>query len=678
MDTDSEKVQKIKEYRTLKDAIGYHAYRYYVLDSPEISDADYDKRYQSLLSIEEQYPELVDPDSPSQRVGAAALDAFMSVEHRLPMLSLDNAFSDADLFAFEKRIKDKLKTDQEIEFVCEPKYDGIAVSLVYENGVLVLGATRGDGLVGEDITQNVKTIQSIPLKLHTDNPPPFIEIRGEIYMPKKGFETYNLEAKKTGAKPFVNPRNAAAGSLRQLDSKITAKRPLAMCAYSLGYSENISLPNAQSDVLEMIKSWGFYVSNQYTTAMGAKGCAAYYLELEKKRNTLPYEIDGIVYKVNQFEFQQALGFVSRAPRWAIARKFPAQEEYTTLKSVEYQVGRTGAITPVARLEPVFVGGVTVSNATLHNRDEIQRLGLKLGDTVVIRRAGDVIPQIASVIDSKRKENAQDIIFPDRCPVCNAKVIESKDEAVLRCSAGLLCPAQMKETIKHYASRHAMDIDGLGDRLVETLFDRDIITSIVDLYTLDEAVVAQLEGMGKKSARNLVNAIEQSKKTSFDRFIFALGIREVGQTTARNMARYFGDLPKLLQADKEELESIDDIGPIVAEHVYTFFQSSANCALIDTLKSHGVCWPELNQDSGDLPFSGKIYVLTGSFSSLNRNEAKARLLALGAKVSGSVSKKTDAVFAGPGAGSKLKKAEELALPVHDEVELLSLLAQYESA
>lgn len=664
----------LERHSRLKEILTYHGHRYYVLDAPEISDAEYDRYYQELIQLEKQYPEIDTSDSPSRRVGGAVLDAFTSVNHKVRMLSLDNAFSDADLQAFYKRIQDKLGCG-DISLVCEPKYDGIAVSLMYRNGKLVQGATRGDGSVGEDITENVKTISSIPLKLHGSDYPEIVEIRGEVYMPKKGFEAYNKKAKEMGMKLFVNPRNAAAGSIRQLDSRITAQRPLEMCAYSLGFSENANLPVTHSSTLELIQKWGFKVSNDYRCVQGIQACLDYYVDIEAKRQALPYDIDGIVYKVDNFELQEKLGFVSRAPRWAIARKFPAQEEHTVLKSVEYQVGRTGAITPVARLEPVFVGGVTVSNATLHNREEIERLGIAIGDTVVVRRAGDVIPQVAAIIESKRPADAKAIVFPEQCPACGSKVIYTESEAVSRCSAGLVCPAQMKETIKHYASRNAMDIDGLGDRLIEIFFGLGMIASVADIYKLQASDISKLDGFGDKSARNLIDAIERSKTTTLDKFLYSLGVREVGQSTARNLAKALGSIEAIQSASLEDLMSIEDIGPVVAEYVYTFFRGETNQALIQALMAHGVCWPA-SEKSNSEPLSGKTFVLTGSLESLNRNEAKNKLVELGAKVSGSVSKKTDAVFAGPGAGTKLAKAEDLKIPVHDEAALIELLAEYE--
>lgn len=668
--------QIIDRVEQLKTELTEHNYRYYVLDDPDIPDAEYDRLFHELKKIETDYPELLTPDSPTQRVGATPLTQFDSVAHELPMLSLDNAFSSEDMASFDKRVRDRLKNVDTIEYVCEPKYDGIAVSLLYENGVLVRGATRGDGTTGEDITQNVKTIGSIPLRLRHSGHPERLEVRGEIYITKQGFEKLNQNAVEKGEKTFANPRNAAAGSLRQLDSSITASRPLTMCAYSVGLVEGGTMPDNHWGMLQQLSDWGFLTSPETALASGAEQCDAFYDQLEQKRAGLPYDIDGIVYKVNNLALQERLGFVSRAPRWAIARKFPAQEEMTLLKAVEFQVGRTGAVTPVARLEPVFVGGVTVSNATLHNRDEIERLGVKIGDTVIIRRAGDVIPQVASVVLSKRPSDVQDIVFPCACPVCGSPVETIEGEAVARCTGGLVCEAQRKEAIKHYASRKAMDIDGLGDKLVEQLVDAKLITSVADLYNLAQDDVAKLERMGNKSAENLINGINASKATTLARFIYSLGIREVGEATARNLALHFGSLDALKQASAEQLQEVDDIGPVVAHFVEEFFQQEINLQIVDQILAAGVNWEQEQAKSvSELPLNGKTYVLTGTLESMSRSEGKERLQALGAKVSGSVSAKTDCVIAGPGAGSKLKKAQELGIEVLDEDQFVDLLKRY---
>ena len=660
----------------LRQEINYHNYRYYALDDPQITDADYDRLMQRLRELEAQYPASITPESPTQRVGAAPLSAFQTVVHEMPMLSLDNAFSDEDLLAFNQRVQDRLKSTEDIEYACEVKLDGIAVSLLYRNGLLVRGATRGDGTNGEDITQNVRTIKSIPLRLHGEGFPAVLEVRGEIYMPKAGFNALNENARITGEKLFVNPRNAAAGSLRQLDSRITANRPLEMCAYSVGWVDGGELPATHSNVLAALKSWGFLTNRETQVAKNIHEAIAFYRHIGEKRDALAYDIDGIVFKVNSRKLQDSLGFISRAPRWAIAYKFPAQEESTLLLDVEFQVGRTGAVTPVARLQPVFVGGVTVSNATLHNRDEINRLGIKIGDTVIIRRAGDVIPQIVQVVESKRTPGARDIVFPESCPVCGSPVETVADEAVARCSGGLVCAAQRKEAIKHYASRKAMNIEGLGDKLVEQLVDSGLVNTLADIYSLTREQLSAMERMGEKSADNIINALEISKKTTLAKFIYALGIREVGEATARNFANYFGSFEALAAADQETLQKVPDVGPVVAHFVAEFFAQESNIGAVSALRNHGVHWDNIEVVSPEeLPLAGLTYVLTGTLEALSRDDAKAHLLALGAKVAGSVSAKTDYVVAGPGAGSKLAKAEELGLKVMDEAGLLALLQQH---
>ena len=665
----------IERVEQLREQIDHHNYQYYVLDSPEVPDAEYDRLLRELQQLESEFPALVSPDSPSQRVGASPLKAFASVRHEVPMLSLDNAFSDQDLRAFDKRARDRLKTSDAMEYVCEPKYDGIATSLLYEQGRLVRGATRGDGSVGENITQNVRTLGSVPLKLRGDpaTHPARVEVRGEIYMSKSGFEKLNEEARQQGEKGFVNPRNAAAGSLRQLDPSITARRPLVLCAYGVGIVEGGELPERHSDLLNQLAQWGFRTSPETQVVKDIEACLAFYQNLGEKRPKLNYDIDGIVYKVNSLRLQQRLGFVSRAPRWAIAYKFPAQEEMTLLRDVEFQVGRTGAVTPVARLEPVFVGGVTVSNATLHNQDEVRRLEVMIGDTVIVRRAGDVIPQIVSVVLPKRPADARPIIFPSRCPVCDSPVEKVGDEAALRCTGGLICAAQRKEAIKHFASRQAMDIDGLGDKLVEQLVDCGLVHSVADLYTLTAEQLAGLDRMGQKSAENLIQALANSKNTTFARFIYALGVREVGQVTASNLAQDFGDLQALAAAKDDRLQQVQDIGPVVAHFVAEFFAQEDNRKVIEALLAAGVNWPEPEKrDISQLPLAGKTFVLTGSLESMSRDEAKERLQSLGAKVAGSVSAKTDCVVAGPGAGSKLTKAESLGLEIWDESRLIEYL------
>lgn len=657
----------------LKSEINRHNYLYYVKDAPEMPDSEYDRLMRELIEIETVHPEWITPDSPSQRVGGEALSAFDTVEHAMPMLSLDNVFDDEGFLAFDKRIRERLKSAEVVEYSCEPKYDGIAVSLLYENGHLVRGATRGDGKTGEDITQNLRTVKSIPLTLYGENIPERVEVRGEVYMSKEGFESLNAQARDKGEKTFVNPRNAAAGSLRQLDAKITAKRPLAMCAYGIGILEGQESPSLHSQALQQLNDWGFSTSKEVSTAKGPQQCITYYQGLGEKRAALPYDIDGVVFKVDRKDLQEQLGFVAKAPRWAIAFKFPAQEEITVVKAVEFQVGRTGAITPVARLEPVFVGGVTVSNATLHNKDEIQRLGLMIGDTVIIRRAGDVIPQVVSVVESKRPDDAQPIEFPDSCPVCGSDAVLLEGEAVVRCSGGLVCEAQRKEAIKHYAGRQAMDIDGLGDKLVEALVDKGLVKSFPDLYRLKLEEISALERMGDKSAQNLLDALERSKHTTLPRFLFALGIREVGQATANTLAQHFQTVEALAEASQDALQEVNDVGPVVAAYVHEFFQQEDNLSVITTLRELGVSWPEIKaKPSESLIYENKTFVLTGKLETMSRDEAKAKLQLLGAKVAGSVSAKTDLVIAGPGAGSKLEKAKQLDVPVVGEDALESIL------
>ncbi len=656
----------------LASELHHHNYRYYALDDPEITDREYDERLRRLQDLETRYPHLKSPDSPTQRVGVAPLSAFAEAEHLQPMLSLENAFSDEEVADFERRARDWLRRDEPLAFVCEPKLDGVAVSLLYRDGVLARGATRGDGRKGEDITANVRTIDSVPLRLRGEGVPPVLEVRAEIYMPRAGFEALNASAREAGDKTFVNPRNAAAGSLRQLDSRITASRPLAIFAYGGGYSEGWRQPEQHWQVLGQLRDWGLPVNPLIELARDLDGCFAYYRRLAGLRDSLDYDIDGIVYKVNDLELQRRLGFVARAPRWAVARKFPAQEMATTLLDVEFQVGRTGAVTPVARLEPVFVGGVTVSNATLHNRDEIERLDLRIGDRVVVRRAGDVIPQIVRVVEGERPPHARPITFPDHCPVCNSPVEAAEGEAVLRCSGGLVCAAQRKQALIHFASRKAMDIDGLGEKLVEQLVDRGLVQSVADLYRLDRDTLAGLERMAEKSADNLVQAIAASRDTTLARFLHALGIREVGEATAQALAAHFGDLDHLAAASLEALREVGDVGPVVARFVREFFDNPDNIAVVNALRDAGIHWPDPTPaGEGGQPLAGQVWVLTGSLEAMGRAEAKEKLQQLGARVTGSVSAKTDCVVAGPGAGSKLKRAQELNIPVLDEQGLLAL-------
>ncbi len=654
----------------LREQIRFHNYRYYVLDDPLIPDAEYDRLLRELQELEAEHPELVTDDSPTQRVGATPLSEFGEVRHALPMLSLDNAFDDEELADFDRRARERLKVDA-IEYTAEPKLDGLAVSLLYERGLLVRGATRGDGTTGEDITQNVRTIESIPLRLIGEAFPPRLEVRGEVFMSHAGFRDLNQRQQQQGEKLFANPRNAAAGSLRQLDPRITAQRPLEIYCYGVGVVEGKKLPERHSEILERLRDWGLRVSPGIKRVKGLKGCVGYYRDLEARRDSLAFDIDGVVFKVDRIDYQHELGFVARAPRWAIARKFPAQEEMTRVVDIDVQVGRTGAVTPVARLDPVFVGGVTVTNATLHNEDEVHRKDVRIGDTVIVRRAGDVIPEVVSVIKEKRPRKARPFVMPKRCPVCGSDIERIDGEAVARCTGGLYCEAQRKEAIKHFASRRAMDIEGLGDKLVAQLVDQKLIDDVAGLYTLDAEALAGLERMGEKSANNLIAALEKSKKTTFDRFLYALGIREVGDATARALARAFGDLETLMQADAEQLEAVKDIGPVVASHIVHFFQQSHNRAVIDKLIAAGIHWPAVKARRHQ-PLAGQTYVLTGTLSGMTRDEAKQRLQALGATVAGSVSKKTTAVIAGESPGSKLAKAETLGVPVWSEADLMKAL------
>lgn len=671
--------QARKKVAELRNTLNEYNYQYYVLDDPSIPDAVYDRDMQSLIALEKQYPSLQSPNSPSQKVGGEALSAFEQVTHDVPMLSLDNAFDEESLLAFEKRLKDRIKDTSSLHFSCEPKLDGLAVSILYENGELVRAATRGDGQVGENITANVRTISNVPLTLRGDAHPDRVEVRGEVFMPREGFAKLNEHQKNAGGKVFANPRNAAAGSLRQLDSKITAKRPLMFYAYSLGVvqPDNFTLPTTHSERLSQLGKWGLPLCPDIDTAEGGRGCLDYYHHILEKRDNLPYDIDGVVFKVNRIDLQAALGFVARAPRWAIAQKFPAQEEVTKLLDVEFQVGRTGAITPVARLEPVFVGGVTVSNATLHNQDEITRLGVKVGDTVVIRRAGDVIPQVVSVVDTKRTGSETDIAFPSQCPVCGSQVEKLEDEAVARCTGGLICAAQRKQALKHFASRKAFDIDGLGDKLVDQLVDADLVHSPADFFTLSLGDVVGLERMAEKSASKLLSSLEASKQTTLAKFLYALGIREVGEATAANLAAHFETLDAIRDASIEALVEVQDVGEIVATHIFNFFNESHNTDVIDALLKEGINWPAIEKpDADNLPLEGKTCVITGTLSEMGRSDAKARLQLLGAKVAGSVSKNTDFLVAGEKAGSKLTKAQELDVEVWDEAKLIAFLAENE--
>jgi len=658
----------------LREQIEYHNRRYYQLDAPVISDAEYDRLLQELQALERQYPELITPDSPTQRVGAAPLKAFIEVRHEVPMLSLDNAFTDEDVQDFDRRIREKLEREK-VEYVAEPKLDGLAISLMYENGILTRGATRGDGHSGEDVTHNVRTIRDIPLKLKGSGFPERFEVRGEVFMSKRGFLAMNKKALETGEKVFVNPRNAAAGSVRQLDPRVTATRPLRFYVYGYGVYPEAQLPRRHQDIYEHFKSWGLPVSPEVRVVQGVEGCLSFYHALLGRRHELPYEIDGVVYKLSRFDWQNELGYVARAPRWAVAHKFPAEEVTTRVIAIDVQVGRTGALTPVARLEPVFVGGVTVTNATLHNADEVHRKDIRIGDTVVVRRAGDVIPEVVKSIPEKRPKDAEIFVMPKRCPVCGSDVETAPGEAIARCSGGLYCPAQHKETIKHFASRRALDIEGLGDKLVDQLLEKKLIDTVADLYYLKVEEVAELERMGKKSAENVIGALEKSKRTTLPRFLYALGIREVGEVTAQTLANHFRTLDSIMAADEAELQKVPDVGPTMAYHIATFFQQAHNREVIQKLLDAGVRWEEAAaKPKAKQTLTGKTFVLTGTLESLTRDEAKARLQALGAKVTGSVSKQTDYVVAGADPGSKLAKAQELGVEIIDEARLLALLGE----
>ncbi|EOL8986001.1 NAD-dependent DNA ligase LigA [Cronobacter dublinensis] len=667
--------EKLTQLRT---TLRHHEFLYHVMDAPEVPDAEYDRLMRELRALEEAHPELVTPDSPTQRVGAAPLTEFSQVRHEVPMLSLDNVFDEASFLAFNKRVKDRLKSTDALVYCCELKLDGLAVSLLYENGLLVRAATRGDGTTGEDITLNVRTIRAIPLKLRGDNIPARLEVRGEVFLPQAGFEKINDEARRTGGKVFANPRNAAAGSLRQLDPRVTAKRPLTFFCYGVGLLEGGELPRSHMGRLQQFKDWGLPVSDRIRLVETPEDVLAFYHQVEADRPTLGFDIDGVVIKVDSLELQEQLGFMARAPRWAVAFKFPAQEQMTTVRDVEFQVGRTGAITPVARLEPVQVAGVLVSNATLHNADEIARLGLRIGDKVVIRRAGDVIPQVVNVVLSERPEETRPVVFPAQCPVCGSDVERVEGEAVTRCTGGLICGAQRKEALKHFVSRRAMDVDGMGDKIVDQLVEKEYVHTPADLFRLTAGKLTGLDRMGPKSAQNVVNALENAKETTFARFLYALGIREVGEATAAGLAAHFGTLEALINASIDDLQNVPDVGIVVATHVFNFFEEESNRAVIrDLTENVGIHWPApqvVKAEEIDSPFAGKTVVLTGTLSQMSRDDAKARLAALGAKVSGSVSKKTDLLIAGEAAGSKLAKAQELGIEVIDEAEMLRLLGE----
>ncbi|MGA9572889.1 MAG: NAD-dependent DNA ligase LigA [Lysobacterales bacterium] len=663
--TPDEAQERAAELRRLLE---HHNHRYYVLDDPEVPDAEYDRLMRDLEGIEASFPDLVTPDSPTQRVSGTPQEGFATIHHRVPMLSLANAFSDEEVADFNRRVEQGLeRTD--IVFAAEPKMDGVAISLTYQDGLLTTAATRGDGERGEDVTSNVRTIRAVPLKLCGDGWPPLLEVRGEIYMPRSGFDAFNRRAVEMGAKPLVNPRNGAAGSLRQLDPQLTARRPLAFFAYGTATRDN--LPDTQFDALSRLRDWGFPVNPEIRRVKGMEGCLAYHRRMADLRSKLGYDIDGVVYKVDRFDQQGFLGFISKAPRWALAHKFPAEEELTRLLDIGIQVGRTGALTPVARLEPVFVGGVTVTNATLHNEDEIRRKDIRAGDWVVVRRAGDVIPEVARAIHERRETDLPEFHMPPTCPVCGSAVERVEGEAVARCTGALICPAQIKHGIRHFATRKAMDIEGLGDKLVDQLVEQELVHTVADLYHLGHDQIAAMERMGGKSAANLLKALEASKKPSLDRLLYALGIREVGEVTAHALAAHFGSIEALQEASEETLTEVSDVGPVVASHVAAFFQQEKNRRVIQALNDAGVEWQPLEKTSGEQPLAGETWVLTGALS-MPRIQAKNLLESLGARVSGSVSAKTSTVLAGEAAGSKLSKAEKLGVRVINESEFIDYL------
>lgn len=677
MAVDSVQEQAAKLVSDLVKTISHHDYLYYVLDAPTISDSEYDGLYRQLLALETQFPHLVTPDSPTQRVGGSALTEFDSVKHRQAMLSLNNAFSDDELTAFDKRIREGLNVTQ-VEYAVEPKFDGLAITLTYENGLFTQGATRGDGYVGENVTHNLRTIRAIPARLNTPSPPALLEVRGEVLMLKRDFNALNAAQEKLGAKLFANPRNAAAGSLRQLDPKITATRPLHFFAYGLG--EAFGAPNIAShtEAMDYLAELHFPVSDLRKLVLGVESLRTYYQDIGTQRASLPFDIDGVVYKVNQFSLQNELGFVSRAPRWAIAHKFPAEEASTIVEDITVQVGRTGAITPVARLKSVFVGGVNVTNATLHNEDELKRKDIHIGDTVIVRRAGDVIPEVVSVVTEKRPESARIFKMPNACPECGSHIERPLDEAVARCTGGLFCPAQRKQAITHFASRRALDIEGLGEKLADQLVEANLVHALDDIYKLNVATLANLDRMATKSAQNVINALEASKKTTLARFIYGLGIRNVGEATAKDLAAHFGSLQALLEAPLEALLAVNDVGPIVAESILQFFSEPHNRDVITSMQKLGVQWHETaGKQAATGVFAGKTLVLTGTLPTLSRDAAQAKIEAAGGKVSSSVSKKTDYVVAGSDAGSKLEKAQALQVAIIDETALLALLSNQET-
>jgi DNA ligase (NAD+) len=666
------KREAVKRAHTLRAAIDEANYRYYALDAPTISDAEYDHLFRELQALEAEHPELVTADSPTQRVGAAPAKEFETVRHRVPMLSINNAFGDDEVEAFDRRCRETLEVEA-VEYSCEPKLDGLAINLTYEGGAFVQGTTRGDGYAGEEVTINLRTVRGIPLRLRIGHPPALLEVRGEVLMYKRDFEALNARQRERGEKEFANPRNAAAGSLRQLDPRITAARPLRFSGYGIGDARGFDEPTTQAALLDALAAMGVPVSGERAVATGAAGLLAFYRRLEAQRAGLPYDMDGVVYKVNRLEQQRALGFVARAPRFAVAHKFPAEEATTELVGIEVQVGRTGAITPVARLKPVFVGGATVTNATLHNEDELRRKDIRIGDAVVVRRAGDVIPEVVRAVPGTRKPGAPEFHMPERCPVCGSAVVRLPDEAVARCTGGLFCPAQRKQALLHFASRRALDVDGLGEKIVDQLVDGGLVGTPADLYRLTLADLAGLDRMGEKSAQNLLDALAHSKRTTLARFVYALGIRNVGEATARDLAAHFGALAPLLDADEAALEEVPDVGPVVATSIAGFFRERHNRDVIEALRKAGVAWDEgAPRAAAKGAGAGKTFVLTGTLPGMTREDATELILSHGGKVSGSVSKKTDYVVAGADPGAKLAKAEALGVQVLDENGLRRLL------
>ena len=657
----------------LRAELDRHAHAYYVLDNPSIPDAEYDALFRELQAIEAAHPEIISPESPTQRVGGAPLPQFTQIAHDVPMLSINNGFSEEDIVAFDRRAQEGLHSESAVEYACELKFDGLAINLRYENGVLTQAATRGDGSTGEDVTLNIRTVRSLPLKLHTTTPPALIDIRGEVLMFKADFARLNQRQRDAGQKEFANPRNAAAGSLRQLDSRITAQRSLRFFAYGIGKLEGAAMPATHAALLDWYGKLGIPVCAERTVSKGAPGLLDFYASIAAKRIDLPYEIDGVVYKVNQFDQQRILGFVSRAPRFALAHKFPAEEAITVVQDITVQVGRTGAITPVARLAPVSVGGVTVTNATLHNEDEVRRKDIRVGDTVIVRRAGDVIPEVVANVPERRPADAQEFLMPAHCPVCGSPIVRLEEEAIARCSGGWIkCAAQRKGGLLHFVSRRAMDIEGLGEQLVEQLVDRHVITTPADFYKLGLTALSELERMAQKSAQNVLDALEKSKSTTLARFIYALGIRHVGESTAKELARHFGSLDALLEASEEQILAVNDIGPVVAHSLLGFLGDPLNRELIAQLRAAGLHWQESEPGHKPQAFAGKTFVLTGTLPKLKREEATEMIEAAGGKVAGSVSKKTSYVVAGEDAGSKLVKAQELGITILDEAGLLNLL------